>query len=366
SIHRPYEIPSLALFIVALIYFYKNELYKRKDAFYKGLLGYLIVDIFSQIIMSYSATSFDTAHNVAHVLKDAGYFINIIALALSSIEYNARLRQSNNRLKEKEETIRVQYEKLKESDNMKNEFINVAAHELRTPIQPILTLTEVLRSKISNTEQQELSDVILRNAKRLQRLTNDILDVTRIESQSLNLKKEWFNLNDVISNTVDDIITNSELAKPFEKRIKLLYQPCDIFIEADKARITQVIFNLLNNAVKFTEAKENRGEQEGERIVSIAAENTDDGYAVVTVKDSGIGIDVEILPRLFEKFASKSFSGTGLGLFISKSIIKAHGGEICAENNTNERSGATFRFSLPIRKENSIILNSKVNQLLTK
>ncbi|MFL6405834.1 MAG: ATP-binding protein [Nitrososphaeraceae archaeon] len=366
SIHRPYEIPSLALFIVALIYFYKNELYKRKDAFYKGLLGYLIVDIFSQIIMSYSAASFDTAHNVAHVLKDAGYFINIIALALSSIEYNARLRQSNNRLKEKEETIRVQYEKLKESDNMKNEFINVAAHELRTPIQPILTLTEVLRSKISNTEQQELSDVILRNAKRLQRLTNDILDVTRIESQSLNLKKEWFNLNDVISNTVDDIITNSELAKPFEKRIKLLYQPHDIFIEADKARITQVIFNLLNNAVKFTEAKENRGEQEGERIVSIAAENTDDGYAVVTVKDSGIGIDAEILPRLFEKFASKSFSGTGLGLFISKSIIKAHGGEICAENNTNERSGATFRFSLPIRKENSIILNSKVNQLLTK
>jgi signal transduction histidine kinase len=367
SIHRPYEIPSLALFIVALIYFYKNELYKRKDAFYKGLLGYLIVDIFSQIIMSYSATSFDTAHNVAHVLKDAGYFINIIALALSSIEYNARLRQSNNRLKEKEETIRVQYEKLKESDNMKNEFINVAAHELRTPIQPILTLTEVLRSKISNTEQQELSDVILRNAKRLQRLTNDILDVTRIESQSLNLKKEWFNLNDVISNTVDDIITNSELAKPFEKRIKLLYQPHDIFIEADKARITQVIFNLLNNAVKFTEAKENRGEeQEGERIVSIAAENTDDGYAAVTVKDSGIGIDVEILPRLFEKFASKSFSGTGLGLFISKSIVEAHGGEIWAENNTNERSGATFRFSLPIRKENSIILNSKVNQLLTK
>ncbi|MFL6442063.1 MAG: MASE3 domain-containing protein, partial [Nitrososphaeraceae archaeon] len=99
SIHRPYEIPSLVLFIVALFYFYKNQLYKRKDAFYKGLLGYLIVDIFSQIIMSYSAASFDTAHNVAHVLKDAGYFINIIALALSSIEYNARLRQSNNRLK---------------------------------------------------------------------------------------------------------------------------------------------------------------------------------------------------------------------------------------------------------------------------
>jgi signal transduction histidine kinase len=315
--------------------------------------------------MSYSAASFDTAHNVAHVLKDAGYFINIIALALSSIEYNARLRQSNNMLIEREETIRVQYERLKESDKMKNEFINIAAHELRTPIQPILSLTEVLRSKINNIEQQEVSDVILRNAKRLQRLTNDILDVTRIESQSLNLKKQLFNLDDVISNTLDDIITNSEAAKPFEKRIKLLYQPHDIFVEADEARITQVIFNLLNNAVKFTEAKENELE-EGERTVSIAAENTDEGQAVVTVRDSGIGIDMEILPRLFEKFASKSFSGTGLGLFISKSIIEAHGGRIWAENNIGERSGATFKFSLPIRKENSIIVNSEVSQLVTE
>src|SRR5205823_5652066 len=197
SIHRPYEIPPLVLFVIALFYFYKNRLYKRNDVFYKGLLGYLIVDIFSQIIMSYSAAPFDTAHNVAHVLKDAGYFINIIALALSSIQYNEMLKQSNDRLKEREETIRVQYERLKESDKMKTEFINVAAHELRTPIQPILGLSEVLRSRTKDTQQKELLDVIIRNARRSQGLTNDILDVTKIESQSLNLKKEWFNLNDV-------------------------------------------------------------------------------------------------------------------------------------------------------------------------
>jgi signal transduction histidine kinase len=374
SIHRPYEIPSLVLFIIALLYFYKNHLYERKDAFYKGLLVYLIVDIFSQIIMSYSAASFDTAHNAAHVLKDAGYFINIIALALSSIEYNARLRQSNYRLRAREETIRVQYEKLKESDKMKDEFINVAAHELRTPIQPILSLTEVLRSKVSDTKQQELLDVILRNSKRSQRLTNDILDVTKIESQSLNLKKEWFNLNDIITNTLDDIITNSEFAKPYKKRIKLLYQPHDIFLEADKARITQVIFNLLNNAIKFTEAKENEERVEEERIVSIAAENTEDGNTVVTIKDSGIGIDVEILPKLFEKFASKSFQGTGLGLFISKNIVEAHGGRIWAENSVTDDNkhgkggGATFSFSLPINKANNSIIhnNSYPNQIMTK
>ena len=154
-LHRPYEIPSLILFIIALILFYKNQLYKKTDIFYKGILAYLIIDIYAQIIMSYSALSFDTPHMVAHVLKDAGYFVNIIALALSSIQYNVRLRESNEsliesnvRLKEREEVIRVQYERLKESEKIKDEFINTAAHELRTPIQPILGLVDIVRSRI--------------------------------------------------------------------------------------------------------------------------------------------------------------------------------------------------------------------------
>jgi signal transduction histidine kinase len=345
SIHRPYEMPSLVLFIIALFYFYKNELYKRTDTFYKGILGYLIVDIFSQIIMSYSAISFDTAHNVAHVLKDAGYFINIIALALSSIEYNARLRQSNYRLKEREETIRIQYERLKESDKMKDEFINVAAHELRTPIQPILSLTEVLRSKIKDIQQRELLDVIIRNAKRSQQLTNDILDVTKIESHSLNLKKEPFNLNDIVTNVIDDIMTNRDPLRWRQENdnkdiMKISYQPQHIFVEADKARITQVISNLLSNAVKFTE------EKGGD--IHISTENID-SQVIISVKDSGNGIDHEILPKLFSKFTSKSYQGTGLGLFISKSIVEAHGGKIWAENNIHGK-GATFAFTLPISR----------------
>src|SRR5918993_3279123 len=139
-LHRPYELPALALFLVALFYFYKNQLYKKNDVFYKGILGALVIDIFGQIIMSYSTTSFDTAHNVSHVLKDVGYFVNIIGLALSSIQYNAKLRESNRNLIEREEIIRSQYEQLKESDKMKKEFINIAAHELRTPILPILAI----------------------------------------------------------------------------------------------------------------------------------------------------------------------------------------------------------------------------------
>jgi signal transduction histidine kinase len=354
SIHRPYEIPSLVLFIIALVYFYKNGLYKRTDPFYKGILGYLIVDIFAQIIMSYSAVSFDTAHNVAHVLKDAGYFINIIALALSSIQYNSelketnqRLKESNERLRQREELILVQYEKLKESDNMKNEFINVAAHELRTPIQPILSLTESLQSKIKEPQQQEILDITIRNAKRLQRLTEDILDVTKIESHSLNLNKESFNLNGVIIHLIEDTLANIAKKSQYANLPKLEYHPRNIFIEADKARITQVISNLLSNAVKFTEAKVDDGEV-GRGIININVEKVnDEGMVAISITDNGTGIDYEIMPRLFEKFVSKSYQGTGLGLYICKSIVEAHGGRIWAENNAGGK-GATLSFTLPI------------------
>ena len=250
----------------------------------------------------------------------------------------------------------IQYEKLKEADNMKNEFINVAAHELRTPIQPILGLTQILQSKIKDTKQSELLDAIVRNARRLGRLTNDILDVTKIESQSLNLKKEQFNLKDVISNTIEDIVANIDFIKNIQQKnmIKLLYQPYDIFVEADKARITQVISNLLNNAIKFTEAKEKDGRA---GTISISVKNIE-AEALVSVTDTGIGIDPEIMPRLFSKFTSKSYQGTGLGLFISKSIIEAHGGRIWAENNKiikdgrgQVEKGATFTFSLPLNEK---------------
>ena len=140
SLHRPYEIPPLVLFSITLFFFYKKRLYIKKDIIYKGILGYLLVDIFSQIIMSYSTESFDTAHNMAHVLKDVGYFINIIALTLSSIQHIVKLRENN-------ELIKNNIEKLKESEKMKDEFINVAAHELRTPIQPILGLSKILSDR---------------------------------------------------------------------------------------------------------------------------------------------------------------------------------------------------------------------------
>jgi two-component system sensor histidine kinase VicK len=223
-------------------------------------------------------------------------------------------------------------EELRRADNMQKEFINVAAHELRTPIQPILGLSEFLQSKLNDKEQQDLIDVISRNAKRLQRLTDEILDVTKIESQSLQLKKEKFNLNEVIVNVLVDY--GSQIKKINGIELSVINRG-DFFIEADKVRLNQVISNLLDNAIKFTE--------KGSIIIS--SERKDDNV-IVSIKDTGTGIDHEIMPRLFSKFTARPFSGTGLGLYISKSIIEAHGGRIWAENNPDGK-GATFVFSLP-------------------
>jgi signal transduction histidine kinase len=241
------------------------------------------------------------------------------------------------------------YEQLQAHDKMQKEFINIAAHELRTPIQPILGLAQVLQHEIKDMYHKDLIDVVIRNARRLQRLTEDILDITKIESQSLQLKREQFNLKDVITNSISDIMVDSDSFKKNEKhnRIKLRYEPQDIFIEADKARITQVISNILGNAAKFTE--------EGTISVNVEQkkeEENNDHVVVISVKDTGQGIHRDILPKLFTKFATKSETGTGLGLFICKSIIEVHGGRIWAENNNEgTKKGAIFSFSLPLNKK---------------
>jgi signal transduction histidine kinase len=346
-IHRPYELPALALFLVALIYFYKNQLYRKSDVFYKGLLGALVIDIFGQIIMSYSTTSFDTAHNTAHVLKDAAYFVNIVGLALSSIQYNAKLKEANKNLIEREEVIRSQYERLRETDKMQKEFINIASHEMKTPTQAILGFSDLLDAHPE--KKTEINQGIKRNAARLQRLTNDILDVTRIESHTLNLNKERFDLDEMISHVIEDFRNQANSA-----HIQLVYtngitndtrkDNNPIIVEADKSRLTQVISNLLSNAIKFTE---NKGS------ISVRTEKND-SHVIVSIKDTGKGIDPEMMPRLFTKFATKSqTSGTGLGLFISKNIVEAHGGSIWAENYIDgTKNGSIFAFRLPLNNHN--------------
>ena len=240
-------------------------------------------------------------------------------------------------------------EELRRIDKTQKEFINTAAHELRTPIMPILGEAEYIEHQFNDRKRKVVVEneqiaLIIRNAKRLERLASDILDVSKIESQSLKLNKERFNLNNVLFDTIQDIrnrLSNDD--NGLDRSVKVYYKPTDIIVEADKGRITQVVSNLLNNAVKFT--------QKGTITISIGLESKkEDDYndnVVISVKDTGHGIDSEILPNLFTKFVTKSENGTGLGLFISKSIVEAHGGKIWAQNNSDGK-GAIISFNIPI------------------
>ena len=188
---------------------------------------------------------------------------------------------------------------------------------------------------------RQLVNPILRNAMRLQRLTGDILDVTRIESQTLRLNKEEFNLNEMISSVIQDCKSQID-----SEKIKLVSEHRSVnnnmIVNADKDRLSQVISNLISNSIKFTQGEWG--------TISITTKKEQDNKAIIiSVKDTGKGIDPEIIPRLFTKFATKSETDTGLGLFISKSIVEAHDGKIWAENNADGK-GAKFSFSLPIKK----------------
>jgi signal transduction histidine kinase len=258
-----------------------------------------------------------------------------VGIAYLVLVWNRRLsgivKSKTAELEQANKSLQEALEQLKDHDRMQREFINVAAHELRTPTQAIIGYSDLFYLR---PESRELAiKAIARNAERLERLTHDILDVTRIEGHRLDLNKEKFDVSEVVASAIED---TKRRVDDNNDSIKFQYTPRKIVVEADRMRISQVVSNLLGNAVKFTK----------QGTVYISADSKD-GEAVVSVKDSGTGIDPEIVSRLFTKFTSKSQTGTGLGLFISKSIIEAHGGRIWAENNKDSK-GATFTFRMPL------------------
>ncbi|MDW0282476.1 MAG: ATP-binding protein, partial [Nitrososphaeraceae archaeon] len=234
-------------------------------------------------------------------------------------------------------------DQLEAHDKMQREFINIASHEMKTPTQAILGTTGLL--KYYPQRKDELIGIIQRNAKRLQTLIGNILDVTRIESQTLILNKEQFDIRDLVSSVIEDYKDRTK-GSNIKLSIKNINNNNPIFVEADGDRIIQVLSNLLSNSIKFT----NHGEISINLFEKIQDKGDGKKEVLVSVTDTGSGINSEIFGRLFSKFASKSYQGTGLGLFICKSIIQAHGGRIWAENNNiggDSNTGATITFSLP-------------------
>jgi len=245
--------------------------------------------------------------------------------------------------KELQETTK----KLTYHDKLQKEFIDIAAHEFRTPIQSVLGYSEMIHANLKNFG--EYFDKIIRNAKRLEKLTEDILDVSRIEGKNLQLSKSYFDLNQTIKQVIED-----HQKEALDKVVQIIFDskkniPATVY--ADEARLQQVIDNLLSNAINFTQngtititAYRAQVDTKGE-IDEPNKEST-----VVEIKDTGTGINPDMLPRLFDKFATRSTSGTGLGLYISKSIVDSHDGKIWAYNNKDGK-GATFTFTLPINKK---------------
>jgi signal transduction histidine kinase len=255
------------------------------------------------------------------------------------------LNQSNQQLLQ---TI----EKLKTENSKLQLFINIAAHELRTPIMPIVGYSEILQEDIG--DRKEIRGIIY-NAKRLDQLAGNILEGAKIENQSLQLNKEHFNLKDILTDIIDDY--NNLLTIKGSKDVKVRYEPKDILIVADKVRVGRVISNLLNNAIKFT----SRGEITIS-VIELRHNNNDDDddeneEIQVNIKDTGTGLSPVILPELFSKFVSTDSGGTGLGLFVSRNIVEAHGGKIQAQNN-DDGIGAMFSFTIP-KVANSQIYHSK-------
>jgi signal transduction histidine kinase len=259
---------------------------------------------------------------------------------------NVRLANVNKKLAAKNKELVLVNIQIKHQNEVQQEFINIAAHELRTPIMPILGIAEMLDVEYQEQNKQEIlvdkrhNETIFRNARRLERLAENILDVSKIKDNKLKLYIEEFVLNDIIMNAIDDVLISAADSKPVAvcNKTKILYNPREpIYIKADKDRISQVIYNLLNNALKFTEG--------GTIIIDV--QNSIDSV-VVLVKDTGIGIAPEIQPKLYSRFVTDSCQGMGLGLYISKNIIEKHGGRVWAENNANGEKGATFGFKLPL------------------
>ena len=279
----------------------------------------------------------------------------LIILVVSSIlgylliSWNKRLQiKVNNqtiKLNENIEQLRKANEQLKQQDKMQKEFINITAHELRTPIQSIIGYTEMIKSfpEKTTTYMQRIE----RNGQRLYKLIQDILDITKIESGNLILNKTQFDLTEKINNVIKDFTTAKKI-DGINQNVKFIFQPIESSkVFADRERIDQVISNLIRNAVKFTTGEETTIEIILEKVKKDKKENEE--FVSVKIKDNGKGIDPEISPRLFSKFTTKSeFGGTGLGLYISKKIIEAHGGTINGYNNSVEGKGATFEFILPL------------------
>jgi len=329
-IKRPYEMAAAVMFVIAIIFFYKQKLYAINDSFFKGLLLALIIDVFVNLIISYSSSVFDTAFNVAHILKNISYFVFIITLSSSAIFHYT--------LKEK------LADELKDIDTQKEEFSSMVTHELKTPLTPILGWLSVLDKGellgTLNDKQKIAVNKILTNSRRLNGLISDLLDAQKLDLGKMNFDITSFNVNSMISDLVENFQPTAE-----DQKLKIFDSTTEtIEIKSDKQRIEQVLNNLIYNAIDFI--------PKDTGTIEIKAHISDTNL-IISIKDNGKGISKEEQEHLFKKFyqvdtsATRKHGGTGLGLSICNGICEGLGGKISILSSVQKHE-TIFFISLPL------------------
>jgi len=356
---RPYDVLAAGLFVFAAVLFIKNRKFLVDDSLYKGLFAYLIISAFGELVISFSVDNLDTKFALGHILKDLGFFAIILTLPKSLYaQYKAKetlldmIRLKNKELSRKTKLLTKAYEQLEYKDKLKDEFISIASHELRSPVQPILGFAEL--AKDGSISHQEAWDGIIKHALRLEKVSKTILDVSRIESKELKYNMRTLNINKL----VDSVVEYHKVNLKKTVSIEVILDKCEVKVLADHNLFTQVLDNIIGNAQKFTE----QGTITIETRV-IAKENKIE----ILVRDTGPGVLPDVLPNIFDKFVTKNptaanVHGAGLGLYISKAIVTAHQGKISIFNN--KEKGATVKIELPIisLKEKTSELSAVINK----
>ena len=320
---------------------------------------------------------FESNHELAQVNKELADTNKRFA------QTNKHFAEVNNELTQVTRELALSNKIIEQQKEFQMEFINIAAHELRTPIMPIIGGLELLEERLSQILQgkkvhQEIErdiDLINRNALRLKKLADDILQVSRIEGGVYKINmQENVNIIALILAAIDSIKQNYEYSEKRDKVSISLFSPLghndrglsndqegqqisdpkkSLLVQCDSEKIQQVLFNLLHNAMKFT--------RQGVITITVAIKRTshdlesDNDSVIISIKDQGTGVDPSIKDKLFEKFETKSANGAGLGLYLSRKIVEAHGGKIWVERKTDssyeEERGAIFAFSIPLKNQ---------------
>ena len=329
-IKRPYEMAAAVMFVIAIIFFYKRKLYAINDTFFKGFLLALIINVFVNLIISYSSSVFDTAFNVAHLLKNISYFVFIITLSASSIFHYT--------LKEK------LADELKNIDTQKEEFTSMVTHELKTPLTPILGWLSVLDKGellgTLNDKQKTAVKKVLTNSRRLNNLISDLLDAQKLDLGKMNFDISSVDVNSLISGLVENFQPTADTHK-----IKIFDSTTETLeIKSDKNRIEQIINNLVYNAIDFV--------PKDTGTIEIKAHISDTNL-IISIKDNGKGISEEEQEHLFQKFyqadtsATRKHGGTGLGLSICNGICSGLGGKMSVISSVQNHE-TIFFISLPL------------------